>query len=80
MGKIPQVQKMLEYVIANNASYYIKYFKTKFDDQYAYTDYAFKVAPLDVALDYHQQLLASFRCVSLCISLSLSLSSLVHSY
>jgi hypothetical protein len=61
MGKISAVQAMLEYVIANNQSYYITYFKNKFDDQYAYTDYAFKVAGLNaVALDYHQQLLASF--------------------
>jgi len=52
---------MLEHVITNNASYFITYHKEKFDDQYAYTDYAFKIAPQEVALDYHQQLLASFR-------------------
>jgi hypothetical protein len=51
---------MLEYVITNNASYFIKYTKLKFDDQYAYSDYAFKVAPADIALDYHQQLFATF--------------------
>lgn len=51
----------LQYVIAHNESYYITYFKRKFDDQYAYTDYAFVVKGLnEVAVDYHQQLLASF--------------------
>jgi hypothetical protein len=61
MGKIEPVMKMLEYVIANNQSYYITYFKHKFDDQLAYTDYAFNVVGREVAMvDYHQQLLASF--------------------
>jgi hypothetical protein len=60
MGKISEVQEMLEYVIANNESYFITYFKHKFDDQYAYADYALKKRPDAVALDYHQQLLASF--------------------
>ena len=31
----------------------------KFDDQFAIADYAIKVAPEDVMLDHHQQLLAS---------------------
>lgn len=60
MGTVDKVSKMLEYVIANNKSYYITYIKNKFDDQYAIADYAIRVAPEDVALDYHQQLLASF--------------------
>ena len=63
MGKIQPVVRMLEYVIANNQSYYITYFKSKFDDQYAYTDYALKVVglgPQGVMVDYYQQLLASF--------------------
>jgi hypothetical protein len=60
MGKITEVRKMLEYVIEHNKDYFITYFKKKFDDQYAYTDYALKVSPEAVALDYHQQLLASF--------------------
>lgn len=60
MGKIAEVKEMLEYVIANNQSYYTTYFKRKFDDQYAYTDYALKIRPDVVTLDFHQQLLASF--------------------
>ena len=60
MGTIDKVSKMLEHVIVNNKSYYITYIKNKFDDQYAIADYAIRVAPEDVALDYHQQLLASF--------------------
>lgn len=60
IGSASKIQKMLEHVIAHNKSYYIKYFKLKFDDQYAIADYAINVAPQDVALDYHQQLLASF--------------------
>ena len=47
---------MLEYVVAHNKSYYITYTKKhKFDDQYAIADYAIKIAPHEVALDYHQQ-------------------------
>lgn len=60
IGSAAKIQKMLEYVIAHNQSYYIKYHKLKFDDQYAIADYAINVAPQDIALDYHQQLLASF--------------------
>lgn len=61
MGSIEKVQKMLNYVVVHNKSYYITYTnKHKFDDQYAIADYAIKVAPEDVALDYSQQLLASF--------------------
>jgi hypothetical protein len=60
IGSAIKIQKMLEYVVAHNKSYYITYFKNKFDDQYAIADYAISVAPQDVALDYHQQLLASF--------------------
>jgi hypothetical protein len=51
---------MLSHVIINNASYYTTYIKRKFDDQLAIADYALRVAPQDIALDYHQQLLASF--------------------
>ena len=60
MGKIATIIAMLEYVIEHNKDYYIEYFKLKFDDQYAYADYALKIAPDKVGLDYHQQLLASF--------------------
>jgi hypothetical protein len=61
MGSVPKVHKMLDYVVVHNRSYYITYTnKHKFDDQYAIADYAIKVAPEDVALDYHQALLASF--------------------
>ncbi len=56
MGGLPGIQRMLEYVVAHNKSYYITYTKKhKFDDQYAIADYAIKVAPAEVALDYHQQ-------------------------
>ena len=55
-GEVSKIQKMLEYVVAHNKSYYITYTKKhKFDDQYAIADYAIKVAPHEVALDYHQQ-------------------------
>ena len=55
-GEVSKIQKMLEYVVAHNKSYYITYTKKhKFDDQYAIADYAIKVAPDEVALDYHQQ-------------------------
>lgn len=60
MGEITKLQSMLDYIIKNNQSYFITYGKHKFDDQYAMADYAIKVAPNDVALDYHQQLCASF--------------------
>jgi hypothetical protein len=60
MGTLSSVAKMLEYVIVNNQSYYTTYFKRKFDDQYAIADYAINIAPSEVALDYHQQISASF--------------------
>ena len=60
MGLATKVARMLEYVVANNQSYFITYHKHKFDDQYAIADYAINVRPEDVALDYNQQLLASF--------------------
>ena len=61
MGSVLKVQKMLDYVVTHNASYYISTAKKKkFDDQLAIADYALKIAPEDVALDYSQQLLASF--------------------
>ena len=60
MGRTDVVRRMLEYVIENNKKYYITYFRNKFDDQYAYADYALKVRPEEVTFDYHQQLLASF--------------------
>ncbi len=60
MGSAIKIKKLLEYVVLNNQSYYITYFKRKFDDQYAIADYAINIAPEEVALDYHQQLLASF--------------------
>ena len=60
MGEIGKLKAMLEYIIANNQSYYITYGKRKFDDQYAMADYAINVAPFEVSLDYHQQLSASF--------------------
>jgi hypothetical protein len=60
MGRVDKVQKMLSYVVTHNKSYYIKYTKLKFDDQYAIADYSINVAPEDVALDYHQQVSATF--------------------
>ena len=60
MGKVPNLIKMLEHVVVNNQSYYITYMKNKFDDQYAIADYAIKVAPDEVELDYHQQFSAGF--------------------
>lgn len=59
MGQIHRVAKMLEFVIANNQSYFTTYVKHKFDDQYAIADYGINVAPSEVALDYHQQIAAS---------------------
>jgi hypothetical protein len=62
MGKIPDIIEMLQHVIVNNGTYHIRKNAdvTKFDDQLAYTAYAFQVKPDTVALDYHQQLMASF--------------------
>lgn len=61
MGGVKEVANMLEYVITNNHSYWTHYGrKYKFDDQYAIADYAIKVRPDLVALDYHQQVSASF--------------------
>lgn len=59
MGLATEVAKMLNYVIVNNASYFITYHKHKFDDQYAIADYAINIAPSEVQIDYHQQLAAS---------------------
>jgi hypothetical protein len=59
MGQVNSVAKMLEYVIANNQSYFTTYVKHKFDDQYAIADYGINVAPQEVALDYRQQISAS---------------------
>lgn len=62
MGKNQQIIEMLDYVIKNNKKYFIEKpgNKYKFDDQYAYVDYAITLKPDIVALDYHQQLLSSF--------------------
>lgn len=60
IGSALKIKTLLEYVVVNNQSYYITYHKNKFDDQYAIADYAINVAPQDVTLDYHQQMLASF--------------------
>lgn len=60
MGRVDEVVKMLDYVVAHNRSYYTTYGrKHKFDDQYAIADYAIKVAPEVSALDYHQLISAS---------------------
>jgi len=44
MGSLPGIERMLQYVVTHNKSYYITYTKKhKFDDQYAIADYAIKV-------------------------------------
>eukprot|EP01041_Mallomonas_annulata_P004314 gene4314-8578_t len=60
IGKATKIAKMLEHIVANNRSYYITFKKHKFDDQYAVAHYSLKVAPEDIALDYHQYISASF--------------------
>ena len=62
MGRADKIIKMLSFVTEHNADYFVEKpgGKMKFDDQYAIADYAINVNPADVALDYHQQLLASF--------------------
>ncbi len=59
MGDVVSLTKLLEFVILNNASYFITYHKRKFDDQLAIADYAISIAPSVIALDYHQLLSAS---------------------
>jgi hypothetical protein len=62
MGKISAVILMLEYVIEHNSQYFVEKpgNKMRFDDQYAIADYAITKAPAQFALDYNQQLSASF--------------------
>lgn len=65
MGKASKVLEMLDYIISHNKSYFINSGsgnnkKSKFDDQFAVTDYALSIAPHDVALDYQQALSAGF--------------------
>jgi hypothetical protein len=62
MGKVSAAKKLLVYVTEHKDDYQITRSKKVkiFDDQYAIADYAVRIAPDDVALDYHQQLLASF--------------------
>ena len=62
MGKASKVIEMLNHVVEHNEDYFVMKPKNKmaFDDQYAIADYAINIKPQDVALDYHQQLLASF--------------------
>lgn len=62
MGRTDLVIDMLKYVIQHNKEYFTEKpgNKYKFDDQYAIADYAISIKPELVALDYHQQLLASF--------------------
>lgn len=60
MGRVDNLIKMLEFVVANNKSYFTTYGnKHKFDDQLAIADYALKVLPEEVAVDYHQLISAS---------------------
>ena len=61
MGEVTKITKMLDFVVSHADDYFIEKYKgkMKFDDQYALADYAIKVAPEDIMLDHHQQLLAS---------------------
>mmetsp|Transcript_24797 Transcript_24797/g.25018 ORF Transcript_24797/g.25018 Transcript_24797/m.25018 type:complete len:364 (+) Transcript_24797:55-1146(+) len=60
IGQALKLSKMLHHIISNNQSYYITFKKHKFDDQFAFAHYALKIAPEDIALDYHQYISASF--------------------
>lgn len=61
MGKATAVEELLTSNLVNNVTYHLNYNgKWKYDDQFAYTDYAKKIAPQEVALDYHQQLFSNF--------------------
>lgn len=61
MGQLDLVLDMLEYTIPRNASYMQLHKEGyTFHDQFAVTDYAMKVAPHLVAVDYHQQLVGSY--------------------
>lgn len=61
MGRIDLIRDMLAYTLARNASFVMLHgTKYSFHDQYAVTDYAMKVAPHLMAVDYHQQLIGSY--------------------
>ncbi len=67
MGRYSDVIKMLQYILTHNQSYFTAFDwrvwqpcqRLFFRDQLAVTDYAFSVAPDDVAIDYHQRFAAS---------------------
>jgi hypothetical protein len=58
MGSIEKVEKMLYHILTHNSTYKVN--NNPFDIYAATTDYAVRIAPVDVALDYHQQLFAGF--------------------
>jgi hypothetical protein len=64
MGKASIVYSMLEFILANNKSYYSYHAfdkKWRFHDQHAVSDYALRIAPKGLfAIDYHQQLSGNF--------------------
>jgi hypothetical protein len=63
MGKLELVYQMLEYIVANNQTYYTldTFHKVmKFHDQHAVADYSIKINPSRIQLDYHQQFAATF--------------------
>ena len=62
MGSAMKVKKMLEYMLDHKSSYKTVRFKRPiiFDDQLALTDYAMRVAPNEVSLDYHQHIASTF--------------------
>lgn len=60
MGRVDLLIEMMEHVINNNGSYFTNYGKKyKFDDQLAIADYALRIAPSKIAVDYHQLISAS---------------------
>lgn len=58
MGAALSFQIMLNYIIQNNQTFMVNKRNNpilmKFDDQYAFADYSLRIAPEQVALDYHQ--------------------------
>jgi hypothetical protein len=64
MGRMTELTAMLEHVIAHQDDYFLiaphRQNRVLFDDQFAYADYCLRVMPRLCALDYHQQLSASF--------------------
>jgi hypothetical protein len=60
MGKAIFIEEMLRFIVAHNQSYYSHHDHDGLHDQHAISDFALRVAPGLVAIDYHQQLTGSF--------------------